>query len=112
MTASADATTVTIGAAPPGAPRKGTLWLVMYDRKVNVPIDRGENAGKTVTYNNVVRKLRPIAMWKGDPMTVDLPKSEMSDANIERCAVILQTEARKKGQLGPIIGAASIYYEE
>ena len=52
----------------------------MYDRAVDVPIERGENTGRTITYNNVVRKLRPIAMWKGEAMSVDLPKSEMKHA--------------------------------
>ena len=84
-----------------------TLWLVMYDRSVTVPIERGENTGKTITYSNVVRKLRPIAMWKGAPMSVDLAKSEMEHAKAGRCAVLLQTE-NEGGLPGPIIGAAAI----
>ena len=89
---------------------RGTIWLVMYDRSVTVPIDRGENTGRTITYSNVVRKLRPIAMWKGEAMTVDLPKSEMDQAKVARCAVLLQAE-NPGGLPGPILGAASIYYE-
>ena len=42
---------------------------------VTVPIERGENTGKSITYYNVVRKLRPIAMWKGKEVTIDLPSS-------------------------------------
>lgn len=86
---------------------KATLWLVMYDRAVTVPIENGENDGKTVTYSNVVRKLRPIAMWKGQSMVVDLPLSEIEQAQVSRCAVLLQAEGEEGGP-GTIIGAATI----
>ena len=82
----------------------------MYDRSVTVPIARGENSGRTITYSNVVRKLRPIAMWKGEEMTIDLPRSEMNQAKVARCAVLLQSE-KSGGLPGPILGAASLYYE-
>jgi len=101
-----DMVTVNIGAAPAGVPH-ATLWLVMYTRSVTVPIGRGENSGTTVTYNDVVRKLRPIAMWTGAAMSVNLARSEMAHANADRCAVLLQTEVRD-GRPGPIIGAAAI----
>jgi hypothetical protein len=109
LTPGGDATTVNIGAATDPAASKGTIWLVMYDRSDSVPIERGENSGKTVTYSNVVRKLRPIAMWKGEAMSIDLPKSEVNQAKVTRCAVLLQTEVGS-GLPGPIIGAAAIYY--
>ncbi len=82
------------------------LWLVMYDRAVSVPIDRGENAGRTITYNDVVRKIRPISMWKGEAMSIDIAKSEIDNANVGRCAVLLQVE--KDGLPGPILGAATV----
>jgi hypothetical protein len=107
MTATADATTVNIGAAPPGATEKGTIWLVMFDRTVTVPVERGENAGKTITYHNTVRKMRPIAMWKGKAMSVDLPKSELTQAGVRSCAVLLQVEGAE-GLPGAILGAAAI----
>jgi len=109
LTAGPDATTLSIGAAADEAAASGTIWLAMYDRTVSVEIDRGENSGRTLTYANVVRKLRPIAMWKGKAMTIDLPKSEMKEADVSRCAVILQTETAD-GLPGPIIGAAKISY--
>jgi hypothetical protein len=101
-----DAVTVHIGAAPSDMPH-ATLWLVMYDSTVTVPIDRGENSGKTITYTNVVRKMRPIAMWTGASMSVALAKSEIEHAKADRCAVLLQTEL-KDGLPGPILGAATI----
>ena len=42
-------------------------------------------------------------------MSVDLPKSEMKHADVDRCAVLLQTET-KDGLPGPILGAATIDY--
>jgi hypothetical protein len=103
-----DSTTVTVGAANAGGKHKGTIWLALYDDPVTVPIDRGENTGIAVTYYNVVRKLRPIAMWKGKEVTIELPKSELDQAAVSRCAVILQTE--ENGLPGPILGAATIDY--
>jgi len=106
ITQTPDANTVSIGAATDPKVTKGTIWLVMYDPAVTVPIERGENSGKTVTYSNVVRKLRPIAMWKGEAMSIDLPRSEMNQAKVSRCAVLLQTEVGN-GLPGPIVGAAT-----
>ena len=110
LSTTSDAVTVNIDAVDPaikaGMPH-ATLWLVMYDRSVTVPIGRGENSGRTITYSNVVRKLRPIAMWKGDLRSFDLPKSEIKQADVNRCAVLLQAET-KDGLPGPILGAATI----
>jgi len=104
-----DSTTVTVGASTTPGKAKGTIWLAMYDDPVTVPIDHGENTGKSLTYYNVVRKLRPIAMWKGKEVTIELPKSELDQAEVSRCAVILQTE-HDNGLPGPILGAATIDY--
>ena len=101
-----DMVTVNIGAAPAGT-QHATLWLVMYTRTVTVPVGRGENSGATLTYTDVVRKLRQVAMWTGAPMSVNLSRSEMEHAKADRCAVLLQTEV-KDGRPGPIIGAAAI----
>jgi hypothetical protein len=102
---SGDTITVKVAEGAPGTPH-ATLWLVMYDRTVTVPVGSGENAGRTITYNDVVRKLRPIAMWKGEEMSIDLGKSEIEQAKVGRCAVLLQTE--REGLPGPIIGAATM----
>ena len=107
LSSTGDAITVKISGAADTQMPHATLWLVMYERSVTQPIERGENSGRTITYTNVVRKLRPIAMWKGEDMSVDLPKSEFKHADIDRCAVLLQTET-KDGLPGPILGAATI----
>jgi hypothetical protein len=104
LSAKDDAITVHIG-KDESAHRRATLLLVFYKEQVSVPIERGENVGKTVTYTNVVRKVMPIALWKGEEMSVDLPKSEMAKAKTKRCAVLLQTE-NDAGLPGPVLGAA------
>lgn len=98
---------VSVGIAATTGQPHATLWLVMYDKSVTVPIERGENSGRTLTYTNVVRKLRPIAMWKGAAMSVDLPRSEIAQAKVGSCAVLLQAET-PDGLPGPILGAATI----
>lgn len=102
-----DAIRVAIAAAPEAGPARGTLWLALYGRKVEVSVGRGENGGRTLTYHNVVRKLRPIAMWKGAAMSVDLPMSEYEKADADGCAVLLQAETAS-GQPGAMLGAAHI----
>jgi hypothetical protein len=93
---------VDVGSAPNGTPAKeATLWLAVIARSVTVPIERGENQGKTVTYQNVVRELIPIGTWNGTEMTVKLERQSFMRPGTDRCAVLLQ-----EGHAGPIIGAA------
>lgn len=95
---------VDVGAAPPGAtPKDATVWLAIISPTVQVPITRGENKGKTVTYSNVVRELMPIGMWSGKPMTVQLQRHSIMHTGAESCAVLVQ-----QGRAGPIVGAALI----
>ena len=97
-----DKLVVDAGAAQPGATAKeATLWLAVIAKSVTVPIERGENKGETITYNNVVRELIPIGMWNGKPMTVQLERHSFMHPGADRCAVLLQ-----QGHAGPIIGAA------
>ncbi len=102
-----DAISVDVGAAEAGGPRKATLWLALFDRRVRVPVSRGENRNRTLDYYNVVRKLRPIAVWRGEPMKVDLPMAEYRASGTDGCAVLLQQET-DEGNPGPIIGAAEV----
>jgi hypothetical protein len=107
LSASQDAITVTVAeAVKPDLPN-ATLWLVMYNPTVSVSVERGENGGRMVTYANVVRKLRPIAMWKGALLSVDIPMSELTHAKAIRGAVILQVD-KGDGKLGVVLGAAAI----
>jgi hypothetical protein len=81
---------------------EGTIWLMGIAPKVSVKIERGENTGRDITYYNVVRKLVPAGMWKGEALTLRLPKSGLLTRDCKGCVALLQT-----GDVGPVIGAAS-----
>jgi hypothetical protein len=87
------------GGLPRGVGKDATIWLVKIAKSVAVPIERGENRGKTVIYSNVVRELVPVGAWSGNPVTIEFERSRLAGG--ERCAVLLQ-----QGYAGPIIGAA------
>ncbi|SHF54071.1 hypothetical protein SAMN02745157_2352 [Kaistia soli DSM 19436] len=102
-----DAIRVSVGAADRDGPRKATLWLALYERHVKVPIARGENRNRTLSYYNVVRRLRPIAVWRGEPVKVDLPMAEYRESGTDGCAILLQ-ETGADDAPGQIIGAAHV----
>ncbi len=107
LSSSPDAITVTVAdAIKPNMPH-ATLWLVLFNPSVSVMVDKGENGGKTLTYANVVRKLRPVAMWRGQLMSVDIPMSELTHTKAIRGAVVLQVD-KGDGKLGSVIGVATI----
>lgn len=95
---------VEVAAADDGEPRRAAIWLVVFDRAVTVKIGKGENSNRTVTYNNVVRKMHRVAMWKGMAMNVDLPRSAVGPSEHDGCAILLQEEA-KDGLPGRVLGA-------
>ncbi len=92
-------------AAAPGevSVHEATLWLAVLADRVAVPITRGENSGKTLTYYNVVREITPVGMWNGKPMRAQFERASIMRPDTDKAAVLLQ-----EGQGGPIIGAAMI----
>jgi hypothetical protein len=106
-----DAVSVSVGGAETKTPGKATLWLVLYDRHVRVPVGRGENRNRTLDYYNVVRRMYPVAVWRGQPIKVDLPMGKYHQSDADGCALLLQEETAE-GAAGPIIGAARIEGEE
>ena len=60
------------------APRRGAdVWLVRYDpRVVQVPIRAGENGGKTLPQRNIVRSLKNLGSWTGQPATFAVPRAD------------------------------------
>lgn len=75
------------------------IQLVRYEPEASVDIRRGENAGKTISYANVVREWQVIGEWSGAK-----PLSLKARAGGKLpMAVIVQ----KKG-FGPIMAAARV----
>ena len=88
--------------------RKGvnaTVWLVRYDKRRDVPIERGENAGNKLSYYNVVRDMRALGHWRGQAMQMDLSRAELAEGGRDGCAIIVQN-----GPGGPILAAARINF--
>lgn len=81
--------------------RQGTLWVMAVAPKLVVTVGRGENAGRTITYRNVVRRLIPAGMWHGEARGLTLPRSDVLPDPSLCCAAILQAD-----DAGPILGAA------
>lgn len=99
-----DTITVTTGAPPPKLTNKqATLWLIMFKKKVTIPIKRGENSGRTITYYNVVRQMLPLGKWTKKPMKVTLPKAELIAQGYDGCIALLQVN-----NSGPVLGVAAL----
>jgi hypothetical protein len=88
---------VSIGAGTAPAPA-ADVWLVRYDPRVrDVPIQRGENGGKTLAHRNVVTQLRRLGRWRGAPARFTLPAP--ADSAL-RTAILVQSSGG-----GPILAA-------
>jgi hypothetical protein len=91
---------IEVAAAPAGyMVAEATVWVISVVPRVAIDIRRGENAGRTVVYWNVVRKIIPAGMWRGDKLDLSLPKEAIVGAGTT-CAALLQVDGT-----GPIIGA-------
>lgn len=91
-------TRVQVGAGP-AAGGAADVWLVRYDpMERTVKVRTGENKGKTVVEQNVVRELLRLGGWTGRARSYRLPATE--DATLK--TVVLVQGA--KG--GPILAAA------
>jgi hypothetical protein len=86
-----------IGAAPaPGG--EADVWLVRYDaHTIEVPVLRGENAGRTLPHRNIVRELVRLGGWSGQAERFDLPAAAQGLST----AILVQTSGA-----GPILAAA------
>lgn len=67
-------------AATPGG-KAAVVWLVGYDSQRVVKIMQGENRGRTITYTNVVRYIRPIGRWPGHAETITLDPAALKGAD-------------------------------
>ena len=92
--------TITI---PDGEPLKeATLWLMAFTHSVSTEIKKGENAGSTIEYHNVVRKMVPAGMWHGEAAKIVLPKGSVVPRGCKGWVALLQD-----GKVGRVIGVAA-----
>jgi hypothetical protein len=89
---------VAVGAAPVRG--SAEVLLVRYDPNiVQVPISRGENAGRTLPHKNVVKSLVRLGSWSGAAEAYRLPAT----APGLKSALLIQD-----GPGGPILAAARL----
>ena len=82
------------------------VWMVSYLDRADVTIDKGENAGKSMVYTQVVTGRQALGMWESDTgADLKLPLPELLSADSTGIAVIVQQE--RNGLPGPILGAAT-----
>jgi hypothetical protein len=81
------------------APGRMVVQLARFTPNETVQIDRGENAGKTLTYSNVVKSWDTLGEWDGQaPLSMEVEAPDQSPA-----AVIIQ-----KADYGPVMAAARL----
>jgi hypothetical protein len=83
-----------------------TIWLVRYLDRADVAIDKGENAGKTMVYTQVVVDRQPVGMWEAAAgAQIKLPLEQFAGEDNGGLAILIQAE--RNGLPGPILGAAT-----
>lgn len=94
---------VEVGAGKSSPQGDATIWMFRIRPEATVKIGAGENGGRTVTYIHVVRSVEAIGLWKGKPVSLDLPRDAAGDGLKDGIAVVLQGRS-----YGRIIGASAI----
>jgi hypothetical protein len=75
--------------------------LINFVPKTVVEIERGENAGESVVYQNAVRKVTKLGSWNGEAKTFDASGGKANQGSAVLIRTVLST-----GEAGPVIGAA------
>ena len=88
-----------------GAP--ATVWLVNFDRHFVTEVTAGENNGRKMNNNHVVRGHKAIGTWTGEALNISVAADQLASADSsDGCAVIVQS-----GKHGAIIGAALLWLD-
>ena len=83
--------------------RHAEVWAFAIEHEREVGIGRGENAGRTVTYANVVRHMTRLGVWDGSATRFEIAADEMMTPGTDAVAVLVQ--AGNGGKPGEILGA-------
>ena len=86
---------------------EASVYLAFYDDKHVTDVGAGENAGRTLTNYNVVRRFERLGSWDGARTSFDVDLSRALKNGRDHCVVIVQ-----KGRTGPILGAAELALAE
>jgi hypothetical protein len=83
-----------------------SIWLIRYLDRADVAIEKGENAGKSMVYTQVVVDRQIVGMWEaGAGAEIKLPLDQFDAGANGGIAILVQPE--RNGLPGPILGAAA-----
>jgi hypothetical protein len=82
----------------------GEVWICAVARSVPIAIGRGENRGREVTYNNVVRNWLKVGDWTGAAASWTVPLENVSRDGVDAAVAYVQDGSRDRP--GPMLGAA------
>jgi len=85
------------------AAKEGSLWLLRVARRRTVEVRSGENAGRKLTYTNVVRTIEMFGRWNGEPDQFTVPSPDLN-AHADAFVVLLQAGTPMRP--GAILAAA------
>ncbi|MBL0403452.1 DUF1223 domain-containing protein [Microvirga aerilata] len=88
---------------PDTTQREAEVWVLPVLRTQTVPIERGENRGKTITYANVVRGLNRLGEWRGGSARFEMPLETARKGGDAYVVLLQSTDAARPGV---ILGAA------
>jgi hypothetical protein len=84
---------------------RALIEIIRFAPSRNVTIERGENAGETITYANTVTAVEQAGAWTGTAQKFDVPLvSETGDTGV----VVLARALGADGRPGAIIAAARL----
>lgn len=78
--------------------QSAAVWLMIFDRKQVTNVATGENHGKKLINHNIVREMRHIGDWHGQPTAISVDDIALADN--QGCAILVQSKDQ-----GPILGA-------
>ncbi|MCO5090554.1 thioredoxin family protein [Bosea sp. (in: a-proteobacteria)] len=100
---------IRVAPAAGGAATSAGVWVLPTTHQAAVPVTRGENQGRTLSYANVVRGMVRVGDWTGGETTLTAPLSATEAPEADGYVVIVQAERTGKHGLtmpGAILGAA------
>jgi hypothetical protein len=89
------------------APREASVYLAVYDASHVTDVGAGENAGRTLTNHNVVRRFERLGTWNGSRTAFPVDTAAAIANGRDHCAVIVQA-----GRTGRVLGAAKLALSE
>ncbi|MFK7840045.1 MAG: DUF1223 domain-containing protein [Bdellovibrionales bacterium] len=70
------------------------IWLAGVKNAHTEKMTRGENRGKTVTYNNIVLSLDTLETWNGKAKAISLPFKDLNKtANVDHYVIFAQSKS-------------------